>query len=136
MADAPPYGHKDTSFKAAGQKDGILKLVRSFYKYMSQLEEAKRILQLHPDDLEVSIDKLYLFLCGWLGGPKAYREKYGPIRIPIAHRHIPIGTAERDAWMLCMTKAVSEQDSWRQDFKDYFLREILVPANRVINQEK
>jgi hemoglobin len=41
---------------------------------MNELPEAGVIRKMHPDNLEVSVDKLARFLCGWLGGPKLYND--------------------------------------------------------------
>lgn len=129
------YGHEDTSFLAAGGEEGIRCLVEDFYQEMATQPKAAKIFAMHPKDIDVSIDKLARFLCGWLGGPKLFRERYGPIRIPVAHAHLPIGPEERDAWMLCMRHAVAKQESWADDFKEYFIREIYVPAERSRNQD-
>lgn len=125
----PVYGKGDASFQAAGGEQGVFRLVNEFYRQMSILPEASRIRAMHSEDLSSSIDKLARFLCGWLGGPKLYREKYGEIRIPVAHRHLDIGPAERDAWLLCMEKAI-ERQPFPEDFKSYLLRELFVPAER------
>ncbi|MBY4678211.1 group II truncated hemoglobin [Marinobacterium arenosum] len=125
----PRYGDGDISFQAAGGEAGIRKLVDAFYDAMEQLPEARRIRAMHPDNLDESRDKLASFLCGWLGGPKRYREKYGPIRIPAAHSHLEIGPAERDAWLLCMEKALESQP-FATDFKKYLLEQLFVPAER------
>ena len=85
---------------------------------------------MHPANLEVSRDKLSRFLCGWLGGPKRYSEKYGPIQIPRAHVRFAIGAQERDAWLSCM-RAALEEESYAEDFKAYLLRELAVPAERI-----
>jgi hemoglobin len=122
------YGQGDASFQAAGGEVGVKRLVWAFYEQMHTLEEAKIIRAMHPKDLDQSRDKLYRFLCGWLGGPKLYQEKYGPINIPGAHRHLDIGIAERDAWLLCMQRAADEQP-YAEDFKAYLLKQLYPPAN-------
>ena len=71
-----------------------------------------------------------LFLCGWLGGPKRYQEKYGAIGIPRVHAHLPIGTAERDQWLTCMSESVAEQP-FADDFKRYLMEQLYVPAEAV-----
>ena len=124
------YGKGDSSFLAAGGYEGIRKLVVGFYEYMANLPEAETIYKMHPQNIEKSIDKLTRFLCGWLGGPKLYQEKFGPIRIPMAHIHLPIGVAERDAWLLCMQKAVDDQP-YDQRFREYLMRQLYVPAERI-----
>jgi hemoglobin len=126
----PPYGTLDASFLAAGGVDGIEKLVNDFYDQMEVLPEAQVIRAMHPDDLTISRDKLARFLCAWLGGPRRYAEKYGSINIPGAHQHFNVGEDERDAWLLCMEKAI-EQQAYSQDFATYLLQQLRVPAERV-----
>lgn len=123
------YGEGDTSFRAAGGEAGLRRLVDDFYDLMDHLPLAAGIRAMHPDDLDVSRDKLARFLCGWLGGPNRYNEKYGAITIPTAHRHLDIGETERDAWLTCMKLAIDGQD-WDAAFKDYLLRALVVPAER------
>ena len=125
------YGDGDATFRACGGEAGIQRLVEAFYAEMDTLPEARRIRKLHPADLAVSIDKLARFLCGWTGGPKRYSEKYGSIKIPMAHQHLPIGEAERDAWMLCMERALAAQPDYPDDLKRYLLEQLFVPAERV-----
>jgi len=126
----PQYGEGDGTHLALGGVDGIRCLVESFYGEMETLPAARRIRDLHPLDLEVSIDKLARFLSGWTGGPKLYSEKYGPIKIPIFHQHLPVGEAERDAWMLCMERALDQQD-YPDALRAYMLKELFVPADRI-----
>ncbi|MEH6910695.1 MAG: group II truncated hemoglobin [Oceanicoccus sp.] len=123
------YGEGDASFIAAGGEKGIRKLVDAFYDTMEVLPEAKGILSMHKADLSITRDKLSRFLCGWLGGPKRYKEKYGTIHIPRAHSHLDIGIEERDAWLKCMAVALEQQD-YAEQFKDYLLRELFTPAER------
>ncbi|UTW13749.1 group II truncated hemoglobin [Marinobacterium rhizophilum] len=125
----PQYGDGDTSYQAAGGIDGIRRLVDAFYDQMETLPQAADIRAMHRQDLAESRDKLSCFLSGWLGGPKLYREKYGPISIPAAHAQLRIGSLGRDAWLLCMEKAL-EQQPWADDFKRYLLRALSVPAER------
>jgi len=125
----PVYGQDDASFQAAGQQAGIRKLVDDFYDVMDQHNEADKIRKMHPVELEESRDKLALFLCGWLGGPRLFSEKYGAISIPRAHSHLRIGSTERDAWLLCMEEALKSQP-YADDFKAYLLVQLAVPAER------
>lgn len=124
------YGDGDASFRAAGGESGLRRLVDDFYDIMDADPAAATIRAMHPDALEVSRDKLARFLCGWLGGPHRYNEKYGRITIPGAHSHLDIGVSERDAWLACMRDAIARQP-WPDDFKDYLLRALAVPAERV-----
>lgn len=124
-----PYGTEDASYQAAGGLEGITKLVDAFYDEMDRLPEAAIIRRIHNADLSESRRKLTYFLSGWLGGPKLYSQHYKPIIIPQAHSHLSIGEAERDAWMLCMERAIAKQP-FADDFKKYLLEQLYVPAER------
>jgi hemoglobin len=124
------YGEGDTSFQTAGGDLGLRQLSDAFYDHMLREPQAQKILTMHPEDLEQSRDKLARFLCGWLGGPSRYNEKYGRINIPAAHRHLDVGDAEREAWLLCMAKAIDEQP-YPGEFKTYLLDQLAVPAQAV-----
>jgi len=126
----PKYGDGDTSYRAAGELEGITRLVNAFYDYMETLPEARRILAMHRPDLTESRTKLAYFLSGWLGGPRLYAEHFGSINIPMVHRHLPVGEEDRDAWMLCMQKAVADQP-YDESFKAYLIEQLWVPAERI-----
>jgi len=129
------YGYEDTSYRTMGGDEGVRRLVDLFYDAMEQRPDAQKIREMHPSDLQISRDKLWTFLCGWLGGPKRYADRYGPIRVPAAHAHLHLGEAERDTWLACMQGAIDEMDV-PDDFKTYFMREIAVPAERSMQAAK
>lgn len=124
------YGTADTSFVAAGGESGLRALVGHFYDLMESDSRFATIRDMHPDDRETSRDKLACFLCGWLGGPKLYNEKYGAIGIPRVHAHLAIQTDERDQWLTCMSEAVQQQP-FEEDFKSYLMEQLFVPAEAV-----
>lgn len=124
------YGVGDNSYKAAGELAGISQLVDSFYDFMESLPEAGKIVAMHPADLSISRQKLTYFLSGWLGGPRLYQEHFGSINIPGVHRHLPIAEKERDAWLLCMEKAIDCQP-YDASFKSYLLTQLALPAERI-----
>lgn len=126
----PPYGTGDASFQAAGGEPGLRQLVDRFFDRMGTDERFATIYGLHPEDKDVSRDKLARFLCGWLGGPKLYNQKYGAIGIPSVHAHLAIGTPERDQWLTCMAETVEEQP-FAPAFKKYLMEQLFVPAEAV-----
>jgi len=128
--ESPKYGVGENSYQAAGGLAGITQLVDDFYQNMDQFSEAKKIRDMHNKDLTISRKKLTYFLSGWLGGPKLYAEHYGGINIPQAHKHLRVGSQERDAWLLCMHKAVEIQP-YEESFKVYLMEQLRVPAERI-----
>jgi hemoglobin len=129
-SETPQYGVLDASYQAAGREAGIRRLVNEFFDRMGGDQRFQIIWGMHPDDKDVSRDKLARFLCGWLGGPKLYREKYGSISIPQAHEHLAIATPERDQWLTCMSETVAEQP-FDEAFKSYLMEQLFVPAEGV-----
>jgi hemoglobin len=130
VQDLSKYGEGDTTFQAAGGEAGIFGLVNIFFDLMRDRPEYREIWDMHPEDKIVSRDKLARFLCAWTGGPRLYREKYGPISIPSAHAHLKIDARLKDAWLSCMTDALDACD-YPDDFKDYLLIQLRVPAERI-----
>ena len=130
-----PFGQGDASFQAAGGLEGIQRLVDDFYSYMDTLPEAAIVRAMHPQDLSETRDKLTRFLCSWLGGPRLYAEKYGPISVPQAHSRWPIGEAESGAWLLCMEKAIARQP-YTPEFANYLLTQLRVPAGRIVQVQQ
>ena len=80
----------------------------SFYDLMD-LEPAYRELRAaHGSDLASARDKLFWFLCGWLGGPSYYTDQFGHPRLKMRHMPFSIGIVERDQWLACMDQAMGE----------------------------
>ncbi len=86
----------------------IERLVESFYQHMDSLPLAQGIRALHPEDLGATKRDLKRYLTEWTGGPALYSAEKGHPRMRQRHMHIPIGDAERDAWLLCMAQAMDE----------------------------
>ncbi|MGI9328817.1 MAG: group II truncated hemoglobin [Pseudomonadales bacterium] len=131
MPDQPQYGTGDATFQAAGGEEGIRRLVDRFYDIMAGDPKFATIWSWHPADHSVSRDKLARFLCAWMGGPRRFSEKYGPISIPQAHQHLPVTRAEQEQWLTCMAQALADQ-GYPQGLMDYLLEQLAVPAGRIV----
>jgi len=130
MTNEATYGKDDATYQAAGQRAGICALVGTFFDIMSSNPAYRRIYDMHPPNNEVSRDKLALFLCGWMGGPRFFVEKYGSVSIPGAHAHLDITEVERDMWLSCMREALVVQD-YSPALQVYLLEQLAFPAERV-----
>jgi len=97
-----------THFERLGGNTAVERLVDAFYRQMDSRPEARDIRAMHHHDLSSTKAALVLYLCEWLGGPKAYSEQRGHPRLRIRHAAFSIGTAERDAWLACMRAALDE----------------------------
>ncbi len=97
-----------TPYDLLGGAEGVRKLVDRFYDLMDNLPEAWEVRRLHGENLDHARDKLFKFLSGWLGGPPLYVQEYGHPMLRRRHLPFPIGTRERDQWLLCMGQALDE----------------------------
>ena len=98
-------------FERIGGAVTIDRLVESFYRRMDALPEAKVVRAMHPADLTLTKQILKRYLSEWTGGPRLYSPEKGHPRLRQRHLGFPIGDVERDAWLLCMRGALSEQVS-------------------------
>lgn len=98
-----------TPFERLGGEAAVRALVDRFYDLMDLEPAYAGIRCLHPSALDGSRDKLHWFLCGWLGGPAHYVERFGHPRLRARHLPYAIGIAERDQWLACMLQAMADQ---------------------------
>ena len=84
-------------------------LVDRFYDLMDLDPAFAELRALHPTPLDGSRDKLFWFLCGWLGGPQHYIDRFGPPMLRARHLPFSIGIKERDQWLACMRQAMGER---------------------------
>lgn len=97
-----------TAFEWVGGEARVRELVDRFYDLMDLEPAYAELRAMHPTTLEVSRDKLFWFLCGWLGGPQHFVERFGHPMLRARHLPFPIGIRERDQWLACMNQAMSE----------------------------
>ena len=98
-----------TPFERLGGEPGVRALVDRFYDLMDLEPGWAELRALHPTTLDGSRDKLFWFLCGWLGGPAHYTDRFGHPMLRARHLPFSIGIRERDQWLACMQRARGEQ---------------------------
>jgi hemoglobin len=111
-----PDEHDDTKeqtpqksfYDRIGGAMGVRRLVDRFYDLMDELPEAKALRDLHPASLTESREKLYEFMCGWLGGPPLYVQKRGHPRLRARHLPFVIDDDGVKMWLHCMELAMDE----------------------------
>jgi hemoglobin len=120
--DAKPLP-ESSAYQRMGGETAVRALIDRFYDLMDASLDYFAIRKLHPDTLEGSRERLFMFLSGWLGGPQLYMETYGHPRLRARHLHVAIGIAERDQWMECMSQAMQETgipDDLRRELVESF----------------
>jgi hemoglobin len=98
----------ETPFEWIGGESKVRQLVDRFYDLMDLEPQYALLRASHGSTLDDARDKLFWFLCGWLGGPQHYQERFGHPRLRMRHMPFSIGIAERDQWLACMDQAMTE----------------------------
>ena len=108
MISEPLEGPPVLPFERVGGEVEVRVLVDRFYDLMDLDPAYREIRALHPASLDGSRDKFYWFLCGWLGGPQHYTDRFGHPMLRARHMPYSIGILERDQWLACMRTAMQE----------------------------
>jgi len=107
IEEKPPF---DSPFEWIGGEERVYALVARFYDLMDLEAGYKELRAAHGNTLDEARQKLFWFLCGWLGGPDYYQERFGHPRLRMRHMPFSIGIQERDQWVACMDQAMGETD--------------------------
>ena len=105
IEEKPPFA---TPFEWIGGEDRVQALTERFYDLMDLEPGYAALRAVHGSDLTNARQRLFWFLCGWLGGPQHYIERFGHPRLRARHLPFAIGTVERDQWLACMAQAMLE----------------------------
>jgi hemoglobin len=114
-----------TPYEWIGGEDRIKALVERFYDLMDLETDYIRLREVHGESLDNAREKTFMFLCGWMGGPQYYTEKFGHPRLRMRHMHVHIGILERDQWLSCMDRAMGEtgvDETLRARLRDSFFQ--------------
>ena len=102
-----PAAHA-TPFDWIGGETAVRALTERFYDLMDLEPAYAELRAVHGSDLSNARQRLFWFLCGWLGGPSYYTDQFGHPRLRARHLPFAIGIIERDQWLGCMDQAMGE----------------------------
>lgn len=123
-----------TTYEKIGGEAAVGKLCDRFYELMATVPQFKELRDMHPEDLQGSRDKLFMFLSGWMGGPDLFVEKFGHPRLRGRHMPFSIGVLERDQWVACMALAM-EDIGLNEDIRKVLLNNFFHTADFMRNRE-
>ncbi len=108
MSSADTSAKPTTPFEWIGGEERVQALVDRFYDLMDIDPRYRELRVVHGHSLDEARQKLFWFLCGWLGGPSHYEDRFGHPRLRMRHMPFKIGIIERDQWLACMDQAMGE----------------------------
>ena len=98
----------DTAYEWIGGEEKVKALVERFYDLMDLEPAYAELRAAHGTDLVRARQNLFWFLCGWMGGPQHYTDRFGHPRLRMRHMPFSIGIKERDQWIACIDQAMGE----------------------------
>ncbi|TVY09517.1 globin [Paenibacillus cremeus] len=118
-----------TIYEALGGPEGIRSLVEAFYP---KVQQEPLLGPLFPEDITPVIEKQYLFLSQFFGGPPLYSEQYGHPMMRARHMPFPVTVERAEAWLGCMSRALAETVS-DPELRAAVLERLKGPAYHFIN---
>ncbi len=116
-------------YELLGGSEGIRSIVEAFYPIVQQ---DPVIGPLFPEDIHPVMEKQYLFLSQFFGGPALYSEQYGHPMMRARHMPFPITVDSAAAWLSCMNKALTKVGI-EETLKQTVLTRLSGPANHFVN---
>ncbi|MDQ6420312.1 globin [Paenibacillus sp. LHD-117] len=92
-------------YEAIGEAEGLRSIVESFYP---KVQAHPLLGPLFPEDINPVMDKQFLFLSQFFGGPSLYSDQYGHPMMRARHLPFPITPRHAAAWLGCMRRALEE----------------------------
>ncbi|MFB6365578.1 globin [Paenibacillus elgii] len=118
-----------TFYEAIGGEVAIRSIVEAFYP---KVQAHPLLGPLFPEDITPVMEKQYLFLTQFFGGPPLYSGQYGHPMMRARHLPFPITPEHADAWLGCMAEALEETGTDRE-LRLAVLERLKGPAYHFIN---
>jgi hemoglobin len=118
-----------TLYEAIGGAETIRKIVEAFYP---KVQADPLIGPLFPEDIKPVMEKQFMFLSQFFGGPSLYSDAYGHPMMRARHLPFPITQERAEAWLACMKRALAETDL-DPELQDAVLERLKGPAYHFIN---
>jgi hemoglobin len=121
----------ETLYDLIGGAPTIRRIVEAFYP---KVLEHPLLAPIFPEDIAPVMEKQFMFLSQFFGGPPLYSEKYGHPMMRARHLPFPITPARRDAWLDCMRRAL-EESGLQPELQAIVLERLKGPAYHFVNTE-
>ncbi|WP_019534405.1 globin [Paenibacillus ginsengihumi] len=118
-----------TFYEAMGGAETIRRIVEAFYP---KVQAHPLLGPLFPEDIRPVMEKQYMFLSQFFGGPPLYSERYGHPMMRARHLPFPITKERAEAWLGCMKQAL-EETGMEPSLRDAVLERLRGPAYHFVN---
>lgn len=119
----------DSLYEQLGGAEAIRKLVEAFYPKV----QANPLLgPLFPEDIDPVMEKQFMFLTQFFGGPMLYSEAHGHPMMRARHLHFAVTPQRAEAWLGCMREALEELEV-QAPLREVVLHRLSGPAFHFVN---
>ncbi|WP_068620142.1 globin domain-containing protein [Paenibacillus tuaregi] len=112
-----------------GGEKTLRSLVKAFYP---KVQAHPLLGPLFPEDIFPVMEKQFMFLSQFFGGPSLYSDQYGHPMMRARHMPFPITEERAEAWLSCMASALQEIGI-EDPFRAFILQRLSGPAHHFIN---
>lgn len=120
---------RNTLFELMGGAETVRRIVEAFYP---KVLKNPLLAPLFPSDIEPVMDKQYMFLSQFFGGPTLYSDVHGHPMMRGRHMPFPITVERADAWLGCMAEAM-EEVGLPQELREFLLQRLKGSAYHFVN---
>lgn len=125
----PQNSGRKSLYEAIGGADTVRRLVEAFYP---KVQAHPDIGPLFPEDITPVMEKQYMFLTQFFGGPPLFSDEYGHPMMRARHMHFAITPERADAWLGCMKQALAEV-GLEPELQEFVLERLKAPAYHFVN---
>ena len=118
-----------TIYERIGGATTVRRIVEAFYPIV---QNDPIIGPLFPDNIHPVMEKQYLFLTQFFGGPALYSDQYGHPMMRARHMAFPITDERAEAWLRCMGEALTAI-GMDEELKLLLLERLSGPAYHFVN---
>lgn len=107
----------------------LKRLVEAFYP---RVQKDPLLGPLFPEDITPVMEKQYMFLTQFFGGPPLYSDAFGHPMMRARHMPFPVTRERAEAWLACM-RAALEEIGIEEPLRGFVLERLSGPAFHFVN---
>lgn len=116
-------------YEMLGGSVTVRSIVEAFYP---RVQAHPMLGPLFPEDIMPVMEKQYMFLSQFFGGPSLYSDQYGHPMMRARHMPFPITSAHAEAWLSCMGETLT-QVGVMEPLRSIVLQRLSGPAHHFVN---
>ncbi|MGZ9585397.1 globin domain-containing protein [Paenibacillus marinisediminis] len=122
--------YNETLYDMIGGEQTVRRMVEAFYP---RVQQEPLLAPLFPEDITPVLEKQFLFLTQFFGGPMLYTEQNGHPMMRARHLPFPITIERARAWLSCMEAALVDIDM-PPELREIVMNRLSGPAHHFVNQ--